>query len=60
MPDNVMLTTVIHINDFRSAAEAKGYFNFKTMTSTAGCAKSISSMNGVMIDVYTAAFLSES
>lgn len=56
MPDKAMSTTVIHINDYRSAAEAKGYFKFKTMTSTAGCAKS--SMKGVMIDVHTAAFSS--
>ena len=58
MPDKAMSTTVIHINDFRSAAEAKGYFKFKTMTFTAGCAKSISPMRGIMIDVHTAAFSS--
>lgn len=56
MPDKVMLTTVIHMNDFRSAAEAKGYVKFKTMTSTVRCAKSLSSMKGVMIDVHTAGF----
>ena len=58
MPDKAMSTTVIHINDFRWAAEAKGYFKFKTMSSTVHCAKSISSMKGVMIDVHTAAFSS--
>ena len=56
MSDKAMSTTVIHINDFRSAAEAKGYFKFKTMTSTAGCSKS--SVKGIMIDVHTAAFSS--
>lgn len=58
MPDKAMSTTVIHINDFRWAAEAKGYVKFKTMSSTVHCAKSISSMKGVMIDVHNAAFSS--
>lgn len=50
--DKAMSTSVIHLNDFRSAAEAKGSFKFK-VASTASCPKSISSMKGVMIDVHT-------
>lgn len=50
--DKAMLTSVIHLNDFRSAAEAKGYFHFK-MTSTADCPKSISSMKAVVPAVHT-------
>ena len=50
--DKAMSTSVIHLNDFRSVAEAKGYFKFK-VASTASCPKSISSMKEVMIDVHT-------
>ena len=50
--DKAMSTSVIHLNDFRSAAEAKGYSQFK-MTSTADCPKSISSMKAVVPAVHT-------
>ena len=50
--DKAMSTSVIDINDFRSATETKGYFKFK-MASTVGCPKSMTTMKGVRIDEHT-------